>query len=291
MTMRCVVDSVAVVVMALAFAAFSTGCTLIYATTANEENLPCGTDPEVPRCLDGYACVTAEDKIDRCVRAGFKAVGEACVASEECADGGFCADGYAGLCPVGSTDLNCARLANADTGLKCRAPCDTANGFSCSAGNRCFFAGSEGEIAFCQVGICASDSDCSGGGVDGICVGEFVSGGRSGLCAPACDPLGCFDNTDCPCADEETCGTPPDEAGASAHNICNPIGDRVGGQVCDPLNPCGFNETCVQRNVGDFVCVDWCRVGSGAPECVGGARCDGVDLANPLLGVCPVLAN
>lgn len=284
--MRTSIFSLAVIALVVTAAATSS-CTILFATTSSEENLPCGpVNGDEPRCLADYTCVTAADGIDRCVRAGFKAVGDACVASTECADGGICGDGYANLCPAGSTDPNCARLANADTGLRCRAPCDDANGFTCESGSRCFF--NEGNINFCQVGICASDSDCSGDGVEGICVGEILNGGRSGLCAPACDPLRCFDRDiagNCPCADDEACATPPDETGPSAHNICTAVGDLSAPAQCDVVENCIDGDTCVQR--GDvFLCVQWCRVGGGAPSCPGGINCVGVDPAQNTLGIC-----
>ncbi len=265
------------------------GCTIIYATTSSEENLACGDiNGDEPRCLDGFTCVTAADDIDRCVRAAFKALGDECIASEECVDDGICADGYATLCPAGSTDLNCLRLANADTGLRCRAPCDDANGFTCQSGDRCFF--NDGITPFCQVGICESDSDCAGSGVDGICVGEILNGGRSGLCAVGCDPLGCFDRNvggDCPCASDEACATPPDETGATAHNICTFAGPNAAPNTCDVIDNCIDGNTCVQRTAGDFLCVQWCRVSGGAPVCPASApRCTDVDPSVPELGVC-----
>lgn len=283
--MRNSLSSMLAVVVVVTAAA--SGCTIIYATTSSEENLLCGpVNGDEPRCLDGYTCVTAADDVDRCVRAAFKKVGEPCAASEECVDDGICGDGYATLCPAGSTDLNCSRLANADTGLRCRAPCDDANGFACDSGDRCFF--NDDNINFCQVGICASDSDCSGDGVVGVCVGEIQNGGRSGLCAAGCGPLACFDRDiagNCPCVDGEACATPPDETGASAHNICTAAGPNVAGDQCDVIDNCVDGDTCVQRTSNDFLCVQWCRVGGGAPVCSAGT-CIDIDPREPALGIC-----
>jgi hypothetical protein len=271
--------------------AASAGCSILYLTSSSEENLPCGTDLEKPRCLDGYACVVAADDIERCVRANFKEVGETCVSSDECKDGGVCADAYTDLCPTGSTDLNCSRLANADTGLRCRAPCDDANNFACAAGTRCFFPSDDEVAPFCQVGICATDSDCSANGEVGVCVGEALSGGTSGLCAQACEPLPCFDRSvgagGCPCASSESCSTPPDEANPTDHNICQATGVIRSQETCNAVNTCVDNNTCVLLTTGTQVCQQWCNVNGGAPTCPNGGLCQGVSPSSNL-GICPL---
>ncbi|HEY1098345.1 MAG TPA: hypothetical protein VGF99_05435 [Myxococcota bacterium] len=280
------ISSLCVAVVVAAVVGGTAACSVIWATTSSEENLACGPDDGSPRCLDGFACVPASDGVERCVRAGFKAVGEECVASEECADGAVCADAYAELCQAGSTDPNCARLANVDTGLRCRAPC-AAGTDACDAGTRCFFF--EDKPAFCQAGICATDSDCTGGGVVGICVGETEGGGRDGLCAIACSPLDCFErNANCGCAAEEACAQPPDEALPSARNICQAHGELVSPSLCGGDQLCADGYTCAARvGAGDFVCTQWCRVGGGAPECNNAGRCQNADLNVPALGICP----
>jgi hypothetical protein len=276
-------------VTALALAA-SASCSILYLTSSSEENLPCGADLEQPRCLDGYACVVAADDVERCVRANFKEVGEECVSSDECKDGGICGDAYAELCPTGSTDLNCSRLGNADTGLRCRAPCDDANNFACDAGSRCFFPLDEEDEPFCQVGICATDSDCSGDGEVGVCVGEAVSGGRSGLCAQACEPLACFDRNvggACPCASSESCSTPPDEGNPTDHNICQATGTIRSKETCNAVETCVDGNTCLLLNTSTQVCLQWCNVNGGAPTCPNGDLCQGVSLSSNL-GICPL---
>jgi hypothetical protein len=254
-------------------------CTILYATTSSPENLLCGPVGG-PRCDEGFACVRNASDEERCVRAGFKAVGEACGDSAECADGGVCADAYAELCPDDSTDINCDRTANSDTGLRCRAACDES--FSCGNNDddRCFFF--EGIDPFCQKGTCATDSDCEGAAVPAFCVGE--RNGLSGFCSVACDPLGCFDNSSCTCTDTEACAMPVDEFVVSTRNVCGPIGVIEAPNQCDVLNPCVDGSSCVFRNDGSAVCVQWCRVGGGAPGCEGGV-CQNVVQGSPL-GIC-----
>jgi hypothetical protein len=255
------------------------GCSVLYATTSSEENLLCGPDDGRPRCLEGYTCIRAADDEDRCVLAGFKETGDPCVASAECKDGGICADAYAELCPDGSTDLNCARVNDADGGPRCRAPCNEAAGFSCDGNDRCFFF--EGLEPFCQIGTCASDTDCEGA-TPALCVGER-GGGRNGVCFVACDPLACFDG-DCPCGDGEACAMPADEFTVSTRNVCDLAGLIPAGAGCDVQNPCVEGSTCVFRTDGAAVCAQWCRVGGGAPACNAGL-CQGVQQGSAL-GIC-----
>lgn len=274
------VSRVALVCAGLALSTlFGGACTILFATTSSEENLLCGPEGG-PRCLDGFACVAIDGGEERCVRAAFKGVGEECGDSAECADGGVCADAYAELCPAGSTDINCSRTANSDTGLRCRAACDDAD-FSCGSGDRCFFF--EGLDPFCQKGTCGTDSDCEGAPVPAFCVGE-QNGGLSGFCSVACDPLGCFDNTDCTCAVGEGCAMPVDEFAVSTRNVCGAAGVIEAPNQCDVLNPCVEGSSCVFRNDGSAVCVQWCRVGGGAPSCNAGV-CQNVVQGSPL-GIC-----
>jgi hypothetical protein len=254
-------------------------CSIIYATSSSEENLLCGPDDGTPRCLDGYTCVRAND-VERCVLAGFKDVGDPCLTDAECSNGGVCADAYAELCPAGSTDINCGRVDDATRGLRCRAPCDAQSGFSCGDDDRCFFF--EGLDPFCQPGTCASDTDCEGGAVPALCVGER-GGGRNGFCVVACDPLACFDGN-CPCAAGEGCAMPADEVAVSTRNVCSAAGVIPPGAACDVLNPCVEGSSCVFRNDGTAVCVQWCRVGGGAPACDAGV-CQGVQQGS-VLGIC-----
>jgi hypothetical protein len=255
------------------------GCSVLYATTSSEESLLCGPDDGRPRCLEGYACIRAADDQERCVRAGFKETGEPCLASAECTDGGVCADAYAELCPDGSTDLNCARVNDAVGGLRCRAPCDEATGFSCDGDDRCFFF--EGLVPFCQQGTCASDTDCEGD-TPALCVGER-GGGRNGVCIIACDPLACFDGT-CPCAEGQSCAMPADELSVSTRNVCDGAGVIPAGAGCDVQNPCVAGSTCVFRTDGAAFCAQWCRVGGGAPACDAGI-CQSVQQGSAL-GIC-----
>jgi len=271
----------AIATTVVAACALGAGCSIIFATSSDEENLLCGPDNGQPRCLDGFACVRAADEQERCVRAGFKDVGEPCLADAECDNGGVCADAYAELCPSGSTDINCGRVDESLEGLRCRAPCDAATGFSCDEGDRCFFF--EGLAPFCQTGTCATDTDCEGLAVPALCVGE-QNGGRSGFCVPFCDPLGCFDNSDCACVDGESCALPPDEFVVSTRNVCTGAGVLQPGEACDVVNPCVEGSSCVFRNDGVGVCAQWCRVGGGAPACQVGV-CQGVQQGSAL-GIC-----
>jgi len=268
--------------------ASATGCTALYFFNASDENLPCGPDDASgdPRCKDGFACVRADDDIDRCVKAGFKEEGEDCVATEECKDqGAVCADVYAERCdgdviPV-EFEIDCARRNPADKGLKCRRACK--DDFTCGADFRCFDVAGLG--AFCQAGTCASDSDCLAGVVEGLCIQEGLNGGSSGLCRKSCDPLACAGAAGvCVCADDENCATPPDEGFVSARAVCLPAGTVGVGETCDSGNFCDFGGTCA--NFGAFsACAQWCRVGGGAPACNAGA-CGGVDVGNENVGVC-----
>ncbi len=261
---------------AVVVAAMSVGCTLVYFTTSDPEGLLCGPEGG-PRCEDGFACVLANDGKERCARAGFKDVGEECVDSAECKDGGICADAYAEGCPDGSSDINCQKSVASDPGLRCRAPCDEDT-FACDNA-RCFFF--EGVEPFCQKGTCATDSDCEGGADPAICVDE--SGGRSGLCQLSCDPIACFDG-DCPCLDGDACAMPADEFVVSTRNVCTQAGTLVAGDTCNVLNPCAVGHSCVFRNDGTAVCVQWCRVGGGAPSCNAGV-CQNV-AGGAELGIC-----
>ncbi len=280
MTITAMIRTAIHTVSLVSIAAVVASCSIIYATSSSEENLLCGPDDGNPRCLDGYACVRAADQQERCVLAGFKDVGEPCLADAECADGGVCADAYAELCPAGSTDINCGRVDDATGGLRCRAPCDEATGFSCDGDDRCFFF--DGLTPFCQQGTCASDTDCEGAAVPALCVGE-TGGGRNGFCVVACDPLACFDG-DCPCAAGEGCAMPADEFSVSTRNVCSAAGGILPGAACDVLNPCVEGSSCVFRNDGTAVCVQWCRVGGGAPTCDSGV-CQGVQQGSAL-GIC-----
>lgn len=281
MTLHSCRRAATVFVAALAFVTVGAGCSIIFATSSSEENLLCGPDNGQPRCLEGYACVADAEGAERCLLAGFKGVGEPCLADAECDNDGVCADAYAELCPNGSTDINCGRVDENIEGLRCRAPCDAATGFSCSADDdRCFFF--DGLDPFCQAGTCASDSECEDLAVPALCVGE--GSGRSGFCVPFCDPLGCFDNSDCPCAEGDACALPADELVVSTRNVCSAAGVIEPGFGCDVLNPCVEGSSCVFRNDGTGVCVQWCRVGGGAPTCNAGV-CQGVQQGSAL-GIC-----
>lgn len=255
----------------------SGACTILYATGSDEENLVCGPEGG-PRCLEGFACVEQDDGVERCVRAGFKEVGDDCNDTAECVAGAICADAYASLCGNDTSDINCSNLEGSDTGFKCRAACDDVGG--CGDGTRCFFF--DGIAPFCQAGTCATDSDCTRGGVDNLCITE--SSGRDGLCAIKCDPLGCHDGSACTCALDQACATPVDEA-VSARAVCGEIGVINPGEVCDVLNPCVDGASCVVTTAGFSQCVQWCRVGGGAPACDNGL-CQGIDASDPDLGIC-----
>jgi hypothetical protein len=271
----------------LAWLAFSTSaCSVLYAVNADEENLLCGPDDGTPRCLDGFACVKADDDLERCVRAGFKEVGDDCVVSEECVDGAVCADAWATRCPQGADDsLDCALVDASDRGLKCRAPCD-ARDFTCPSGTRCFAGENDGDVPFCQQGTCAADSDCVAGGVGGLCIEEALSGGRSGLCRVQCEPLRCFEGgPGCPCLPDENCAGPVDET-VSARAVCSAAGVIGEGLTCNAANPCEPGLTCVLRSDGLQVCLRWCAVAGGAPACGGNlVNCTGV-VGDPSLGIC-----
>ncbi|MBM4280799.1 MAG: hypothetical protein FJ137_08580 [Deltaproteobacteria bacterium] len=257
-------------------------CSVIYALNSDEENLACGPDNGAPRCLDGYTCVSADDGVERCVKAGFRQVGEPCRASAECADDAVCADAWATRCEDPVHRMNCALLDDDDSGLRCRARCkDTLP--RCASDTRCFEDDGV-EAPYCQQGVCAGDSDCVVGGAGGLCIEEAFNGGRSGLCSPQCAPLRCSDGgDDCPCRDDESCATPADET-VSSRAVCTPTGAIGEGLTCDSANPCADGLTCAPLNTNTSVCLRWCAVSGGAPACSGGA-CNGVT-GDPSLGVC-----
>lgn len=258
----------------------TSACSVLYALNASEENLACGPDDGTPRCLDGFTCVPADDGVERCVKAGFKQLGEPCKASEECADDGVCADAWATRCDDPSNRMNCALLDQGDLGLRCRARC-TDDLPRCASDTRCF---EDGDVPFCQKGVCATDSDCVANGTGGLCVEEAQNGGRSGLCSPQCEPLRCFNGgEDCPCVAGESCATPADEA-VSSRAVCTPTGVIGEGLTCDPANPCAEGLTCAFLNTRVFVCLRWCAVAGGAPACNAG-QCRGV-AGDPSLGTC-----
>jgi hypothetical protein len=278
------VARVVVGVSALVAAVAATpACSVLYAFNANEENLACGPDNGTPRCLDGYTCVLAGDDVERCVKAGFKALGERCTVSEECADDGVCADAWATSCDDPAHRMDCALLDDNDTGPRCRARCkDTIP--RCASDTRCFEGGDLGDVPFCQKGVCAGDTDCVADGIAGLCIEEAFNGGRSGLCSPLCSPLRCFDRgEDCPCLADESCAGPVDET-VSARAVCTPTGGIGEGLTCDAANPCANGLTCAPLNTGTSICLRWCAVAGGAPECNSGV-CNGV-AGDPTLGVC-----
>lgn len=263
-------------------------CTALYAFNSSEENLPCGPDDAngSPRCKDGFVCVQADDGIERCLVAGFKEEGDACLDSGECKDGGICADIYAERCDgdviAPEFELDCALRDSNDAGLRCRRPCK--DDLTCGADLRCFDVGGVGN--FCQQGTCAGDNDCVAGVQSGLCIQEGLNGGRSGLCRKECDPLSCNGGAGvCPCADDENCATPPDDGFVSARAVCLPAGVIEAGFTCDAGNFCASGATCVP--IGNVeACLQWCRVGGGgAPACDAGT-CGGVDPVDAALGVC-----
>jgi hypothetical protein len=258
-------------------------CTVLFALNSDEENLPCGPDNGAPRCLEDYTCVVADDGVERCVKAGFKEVGEPCRSNAECADDGVCADAWATRCDDPTHRMNCALLDEDDRGLRCRARCaDTIP--RCASDTRCFAGPDDGDIPFCQKGVCASDSDCVVGGTGGLCIEEAFNGGSSGLCSPQCAPLRCFDGgDDCPCLADESCATPADEA-VTNRAVCTPTGAIGEGLTCDAGNPCANGLTCALLSDSSTVCLRWCAVGGGAPACSAGI-CGSV-VGDPALGLC-----
>lgn len=267
-----------------AISVLSSGCTALYFFNASEENLPCGPDDAngSPRCKDGFVCVKTDDEIDRCVKEAFKEQGEECLDPLECkAEGSACADAYAVLCPAGTSDISCALVDTANTGLRCRTPCD--RGSDCADDEHCFLFGDE--PGFCQKGTCTTDNDCVAGLQQGRCVSERGNG-RNGLCQLSCDPLDC--NTPgrvCACAADQNCTQPADESDASAAAVCDQIGVIAAPLTCDVLNPCESGATCTELDGADvFVCAQWCRVAGGAPACDTG-RCNAVP-GDPELGIC-----
>ncbi len=269
-------------------AALSTSCTVLFFANSNEENLVCGPDDGSARCLDDFVCVEASDGVERCVKAGFKQEGEVCVASGECADEGVCADVFGGRCGDDIAPehvMDCALRDLADTGLRCRRPCN--DDFTCGADLRCFDLGIEELPPFCQEGTCSSDSDCLANNTRGLCIEEGLNGGRSGLCRVQCNPVDCFDlGSDCTCVAGQACASPPDEGAVSARAICTVPGTFGQGLTCDVLNGCLAGFTCAPvENVGG-VCAQWCLAsGGGAPACDSGA-CQGVDATDPTIGIC-----
>lgn len=277
-------------VLLLLAALSASSCTFIYLFNSDEENLQCGPADVngTPRCNDGFVCITAADGIERCVKAGFKNEGDACIDSGECKDGAVCADVYADRCDSSDGvppefELDCALRDQGDKGLRCRKACN--DDFLCGENQRCFDV--EGLDLFCQKGTCSTDSDCVAGVNQGICIQEGLNGGRSGLCRKKCDPLGCFDNAagGCPCADDENCATPPDETALSERAVCLPPGVILAGQTCDAANFCELGATCVPFDGGFSACIQWCRFGAGgAPACNGGTTCQ--DIGAGALGIC-----
>lgn len=276
-------------IVMVALAALTTSCTAIYLFNSDEENLPCGPANVngTPRCKDTFVCIEAADGIERCVKAGFKDEGEACLDSGECKDGGICADVYSERCDgdvvAPEFELDCALRDQGDKGLRCRKAC-TEDLLCGGADQRCFDV--DGVGLFCQKGTCASDNDCVAGVSQGICIQEGLNGGRSGLCRKICDPLACNGGGGgCTCELDENCASPPDDATLSARAVCLPAGVIAAGNTCDAGNFCADGATCAPFDAGFSACVQWCRVGGGgAPACDDpDAACNGVDGA---LGIC-----
>jgi hypothetical protein len=256
---------------------------VLYLVNSDPEGLACGPEDGTPRCLEGFACVKGDDALERCVRAGFKGIGEECNVTEECSEDAVCADAWATRCPEGaSTSMDCALVDAADRGLRCRKLCNEQN-LSCGIGTRCFAGVDDGEKPFCQQGTCATDSDCVAAGLEGLCIEETLGGGRSGLCRVRCEPLRCADRgEDCPCRADESCATPVDEV-VTGRGVCSATGVLGEGVLCDAANPCDDGLTCALRSDGLQVCLRWCLVGGGAPACGIGQGCASVDGA---LGLC-----
>ena len=265
----------------------SSSCTVLYFVNSSEDDLPCGPNDGNARCLPDFVCVEAVDGVERCVKAGFKQEGEACVDSGECADEGVCADVYAGRCgedQLAEDVLDCALRNAADGGLRCRRKCNADS--TCGADLRCFDLKVDELQPFCQEGTCATDGDCFANNQRGFCVDEGLNGGRSGLCRVLCDPLACFNlGDDCSCVDGLACASPPDDGAVSSRAICDDPGSIGQGFTCDASNGCLAGFTCAPIEGIGGVCLQWCDAnGGGAPACDQGA-CQNVDGA---VSVCRV---
>lgn len=260
------------------------GCTLLWLFQNDPEGLPCELAADgTGRCLEGYTCVPrGADELPVCLKAGAKKKGEPCATSAECDEDLTCATGYTS-CVDNPDDPNCSTIADAEKQRACRPVCDINDPAGCGPDELCFEAEVEGAVvAFCQQGVCGSDTDCQViDGAEGFCVGEAVLGGRTGFCFEACDPLACSGGV-CPdCtgvdgqADADTnCVNVIDET-LSARTMCDTVGTVPAFAACNPFGePCEFGSFC-NAFVGGRApfCSPWCRFPDAAPACDAPALC------------------
>jgi hypothetical protein len=265
---------------------FSSSCSLLWLFNNDPAGLPCDfTTDQAGACLDGYVCIERSNNELICVVQGNLQKGEACVQSDQCDEGLTCAAAYDD-CAVDGDDPICSLIPDVEKQLACRELCDLSNPATCADDERCV----DDEPDFCQLGVCAADSDCEVvAGAGALCAGERLNEGKSGLCFQFCDPLAC-DDGECPdCTgvdgdvDTDKACVPVFDESVSSRNVCGtvgivlPFGDCSGGEGCVAGSFCGSTDGV------DSLCFPWCRVGGGAPACPPQSGCSEVA---PGLGIC-----
>jgi hypothetical protein len=242
----------------------ASGCTLLWLFNNDPEGLPCDfSESKVGRCLEGYTCVGGA-----CARAGEKVIGDPCARNEECGSGLACAvpDAFRS-CEDDGDDVNCALLDEDELELRCRQTCETVDDTSCASGERCWLL-----------------SDVEGS--DAICGGAFESG-PTGICQERCAPLTCAPNTACTGCDGLdnlpdpglNCIPQAFTAVNDFRFICDAAGSTPSFFECGAPGQdlCQLGSFCLQLLDGTGVCVPWCAVSGGNPECPAGSTCQAVD--------------
>lgn len=247
-----------------AIGALSTSsCTLLWVFQNDPEGLPCD---ENGLCLDGYTCVKRTGgELPVCLRDGARKRGEPCFVSDQCEEGLACGSGFL-PCLESPDDPNCSLVDPKEIELACRPRCDINTPTTCATDERCV---DQGEFAICQVGSCASDSDCQAvAGAAGFCEGEAIVGGKTGLCFEACDPLRCDPNSkscpDCTGTDGEidpalACQPLLDTGPGVIQTVCKFPGTVREFATCAPFGePCVAGSFC-NAQFDPPVCTPWCN--------------------------------
>lgn len=251
--------------------ATTSSCSLLWVFNSDPAGLPCDfTASQTGACLDGYVCIEQADNEFICVVQGNLQKGEPCADSEQCDEGLTCGSFYAD-CLIEGDDANCSMIPDSEKALACRIVCDKENPTTCPDNELCVDA----EPDFCQLGVCASDSDCElVAGANALCSGEALNEGTSGLCFQFCDPLAC---------DNDVCGDCTGVDGqVDANKACVPVFDEVVSTrtVCATVgtgaffSDCGEGGGCVPGSFCGTLdgvtssCLPWCRAGSNnSPQC------------------------
>ena len=268
----------------------TSSCSLLWLFNSDPAGLPCDFAASTSgACLDGYVCVAQEGGEFVCVVQGNLRKGDACVETDECDEGLVCGTAYVG-CLVDGDDPICSMIPDGEKQLACRDGCDIGNPTTCPENERCF----DFEPDFCQLGVCASDSDCEPvAGANALCAGEQLNEGSSGLCFSFCDPLTCDNGVcdDCTGVDGQVDGdkgcVPVFDETVSTRNVCGTLGSAGFFADCGGGEGCVAGSFCLTVDGVSSVCAPWCRFNSQAnPQCPANSACSGV---GGDLGVC--LAN